>query len=44
MTGKEPIGPHVPVLVEEILEGLGVREGCVYLDGTVSGVKVTPRT
>jgi len=35
LTGKEPIGPHVPVLVEEILEGLGVREGCVYLDGTV---------
>ncbi|MDF1535815.1 MAG: 16S rRNA (cytosine(1402)-N(4))-methyltransferase RsmH [bacterium] len=31
----EATGSHFPVLLEEILEGLNIRQGGVYLDGTV---------
>jgi len=35
LTGSEAIWGHVPVLLEEVLEGLGIRQGGVYLDGTI---------
>lgn len=35
MTGNEVSTCHVPVLLEEVFEGLAIRQGGVYLDGTV---------
>lgn len=35
MTGGEAVWRHVPVLLEEVLSGLSVRQGGVYLDGTI---------
>jgi len=35
LTGDEALQRHVPVLLEEVLEGMGIRQGGVYLDGTV---------
>ena len=35
MTGNEVKECHVPVLLEEVLEALRIRQGGVYLDGTV---------
>jgi len=35
LAGNKVDGPHVPVLVEEVLDGLRIRQGGVYLDGTV---------
>ena len=28
---------HIPVLYEEVLEGLDLKEGGTYVDGTVGG-------
>jgi len=35
LTGNEVKEDHVPVLLEEVLEALRIRQGGVYLDGTV---------
>jgi 16S rRNA (cytosine1402-N4)-methyltransferase len=35
MTGDRARGDHVPVLLEEVLRELRIRQGGVYLDGTV---------
>lgn len=35
MTGRGVRQRHIPVLLEEVLKGLGIREGGVYLDATV---------
>lgn len=35
MTGSEAIQRHVPVLLEEVLKGLVIRQGGVYLDATI---------
>ena len=35
MTGNEAKECHVPVLLDEVLDGLQIRQGGVYLDGTV---------
>jgi len=35
MTGNEAASRHFPVLLEEVLDGLNVRQGGVYLDGTL---------
>jgi 16S rRNA (cytosine1402-N4)-methyltransferase len=35
LTGNEAIVRHVSVLLEEVLDGLAVRRGGVYLDGTI---------
>jgi len=35
ITGYEKDLHHVPVLIEEVLEGLRIRQGGVYLDGTL---------
>jgi 16S rRNA (cytosine1402-N4)-methyltransferase len=35
LTGSGAQVSHVPVLLEEVLEGLRVRQGGVYLDGTL---------
>ena len=35
MTGNGAASRHFPVLLEEVIEGLNVRQGGVYLDGTL---------
>jgi 16S rRNA (cytosine1402-N4)-methyltransferase len=35
LTGNEASVQHVPVLLEDVLNGLRIRQGGVYLDGTV---------
>lgn len=35
MTGDEAIYSHEPVLLEEVLDNLSIRQGGVYLDGTI---------
>jgi 16S rRNA (cytosine1402-N4)-methyltransferase len=35
MTGNGAASRHFPVLLEEVLDGLNVRQGGVYLDGTL---------